>query len=58
MDLTVFMLDKLIVNRNILEDERYKYIFSVDVLNKLVSNGIPFRDAYKEIGKEIKERNI
>jgi len=53
INIAAFMMDKLIVNRNILDDERYKYLFSVEEVNKLVLKGVPFRDAYKQVGKEI-----
>jgi len=43
------------VNQNILEDPKYDYLFSVDTLNELVLNGVPFRDAYKKMGMEINE---
>ncbi len=55
IDIAAFMMEKLIINRNILEDGRYKYLFSVDVLNKLVLQGTPFRDAYKIVSKNIKD---
>ncbi len=47
------MLSNLVVNDNILTDEKYKYIFSVEAVNQLVIKGIPFREAYKQIGNEI-----
>ena len=53
IDIAAFMMDKLIINRNIMDDDRYKYVFSVEEVNKLVLQGIPFRDAYKQVGKEI-----
>lgn len=55
IDMAAFMMDKLKINENILNDERYKYLFSVDELNKLVLQGTPFRDAYKIVGKDIAE---
>ncbi len=58
LDIAAFMMDKLIINRNILEDDRYKYLFSVDVVNQLVIEGTPFRDAYKIVGKDINEGNF
>jgi argininosuccinate lyase len=48
-----YMVGKITVNRNILDDERYRYLFSVDALNTLVLEGVPFRDAYKQVGMEI-----
>jgi argininosuccinate lyase len=36
-----------------LEDEKYKFLFSVEEVNKLVLAGVPFRDAYVQVGKTI-----
>jgi argininosuccinate lyase len=47
------MIEHMVVKENILEDEKYKFLFSVEEVNKLVLSGIPFRDAYKKIGLEI-----
>jgi len=49
------MLSNITIKENILADEKYKYIFSVEEVNKLVLKGTPFRDAYKQIGKAIEE---
>jgi argininosuccinate lyase len=53
--MTGLMLSHTQVKDNILEDEKYKFLFSVEEVNKLVLAGVPFRDAYKKIGKEIEE---
>ena len=55
--MTRFMLDKIEVRQNILDDEKYDYIFSVELVNELVQKGITFRDAYREVGKRIAEGN-
>ncbi|MDB5280278.1 MAG: argH [Ferruginibacter sp.] len=47
------MLSNVEVKRNLLQDEKYKYLFSVEEVNKLVLQGIPFRDAYKKVGLDI-----
>ncbi|TAM93096.1 MAG: argininosuccinate lyase [Chitinophagaceae bacterium] len=47
------MLGNIHVKKNILKDEKYQYLFSVEEVNKLVLKGMPFRDAYKEVGKDI-----
>jgi argininosuccinate lyase len=47
------MLDNVQIKDNILADEKYKYLFSVEEVNKLVLTGVPFRDAYKEVGRSI-----
>ncbi len=56
--MTSLMLSNVKVKENILEDEKYKYLFSVEEVNKLVLSGIPFRDAYKKIGIEIEQGNF
>lgn len=48
-----FMLHHINVNEHILDDERYSYLFTVEDVNNLVLNGIPFRDAYKQIGEQV-----
>jgi len=53
--MTKLMLANISIKENILEDEKYKYLFSVEEVNKLVLSGMPFRDAYKKVGKEIEE---
>lgn len=47
------MLASISVRENILQDEKYKYLFSVEAVNELVNKGIPFRDAYAQIGNQI-----
>lgn len=53
LEMMTFMADKLKVNRDILTDPKYTYLFSVEEVNKRVLQGIPFRDAYKQVGGEI-----
>jgi argininosuccinate lyase len=48
-----FMLDKIKINEELIMKEKYKYLFSVEETNKLVLQGVPFRDAYKQIGLAI-----
>lgn len=51
------MLSNIEVKENILSDEKYKYLFSVEEVNKLVLSGMPFRDAYKKVGLDIESGN-
>jgi argininosuccinate lyase len=53
LEIMTFSLSKIEVRKNILEDPKYDYLFSVDVLNEMVRDGVPFRDAYKEIAAQI-----
>ncbi|MDR1153828.1 MAG: argininosuccinate lyase [Bacteroidales bacterium] len=50
-----YMAEQITVNRDILDDDRYRYLFSVEALNELVLGGAPFRDAYRQVGMEIGE---
>ncbi|RFS24854.1 argininosuccinate lyase [Chitinophaga silvatica] len=47
------MLENIRIKDNILDDEKYQYLFSVEVVNNLVLQGVPFREAYKQIGMDI-----
>jgi argininosuccinate lyase len=58
LEILTFSLKEVKVNKSILEDPKYDYLFSVDTLNELVLGGIPFRDAYKKMGMEINEGNF
>lgn len=51
--ITTYMLENIIVKDNIISDEKYQYIFSVEVVNDLVLKGMSFRDAYKKVGMDI-----
>lgn len=52
------MLSNIIIEKEILSDEKYKFIFSVEEVNKLVIKGVPFRDAYQQIGEAIEKGNF
>jgi argininosuccinate lyase len=58
LQMATFMLQNISVNKNILDDPKYSYLFSVEEVNKSVLNGIPFRDAYKQIGLDIEQGNF
>jgi len=58
LEILEFMLEHIEVKKNILTDEKYKYIFSVESVNSKVLNGLPFREAYKEVALEIEEGNF
>lgn len=53
--MTGVMLSRISIRENILADERYKFLFSVEEVNKLVLQGVPFRDAYKKVGIDIEQ---
>jgi len=51
--MTRMMLDHIGVRDNILEEDKYKYLFSVEAVNQLVNQGVPFREAYRQVGNAI-----
>ena len=58
IEMTGLMLSNIEIKKDILSDSAYKYLFSVEEVNKLVNAGIPFRDAYKKVGLEIEAGNF
>lgn len=48
-----YMLRHIEVRTDILDDPKYDYLFSVEVVNRLVLSGVPFREAYRQVGLEI-----
>jgi argininosuccinate lyase len=57
LEMMHFSLSKIEVRKNITDDSKYDYLFSVDSLNEWVKQGIPFREAYQKMGKEIASGN-
>jgi len=55
LTMAAMVMERLEINRNILDDPKYDYIFSVEEVNKLVLEGIPFRDAYKKVAEMIEK---
>ena len=53
LQMAAYIMDKIKINEHILDDDRYLYIFSVEEVNRLASEGMPFRDAYKKVGLDI-----
>lgn len=53
LDVATFMLENIKVKENLLYDAKYDLLFSVERVNELVINGVPFRDAYRQVGAEI-----
>lgn len=53
LEMMRLMLSNMEVKHGILEDEKYKYLFTVEAMNELVNKGISYRDAYREIGNQV-----
>ncbi len=58
LDIAVFSMEKMDVKKDILNDEKYQYIFSVEAVDDLVMQGMPFREAYKKVAAEIASGNF
>ena len=55
LEMMQLMLSEMSVKEDILLDPKYTYLFSVEMVNELVNQGVPFRDAYKEVGNKIEK---
>ena len=53
--MTGLMLSRMTVKENLLSEDKYKYLFSVEEVNKLVQQGVPFREAYRKVGQDIEQ---
>ena len=58
IQLTKLMLSSIEIKEDILTDEKYKYLFSVEAVNELVNKGVAFRKAYKQVGDQIEKGNF
>ncbi|WP_075556082.1 argininosuccinate lyase [Parabacteroides timonensis] len=56
--MVTYMMREVKVNEHILDDDKYSLLFSVEEVNRLVLEGVPFRDAYKQVGLEIEAGNF
>jgi argininosuccinate lyase len=55
LDMANIMLQHIQVKDNLMDDEKYIYLYSVEVVNQLVMQGVPFREAYVQVGKSIED---
>lgn len=55
LEMTTYMLKHIELKDDILKDPKYAYLFSVEVVNELALNGLPFREAYQVVGKSIED---
>ena len=53
LQMTAYIINKMQVNKQLLDDPRYDLMFSVEEVNRLANEGMPFRDAYKKVGLDI-----
>ncbi|MEO9474228.1 MAG: argininosuccinate lyase [Cyclobacteriaceae bacterium] len=55
LEIADFALSQVVIKQEIINDPKYDYLFTVELVNELVLEGMPFRDAYKEVGKRVEE---
>lgn len=53
LDMTTYIVERIKVNEHLMDDSRYDAMFSVEEVNRRAAAGVPFRDAYKQVGLEI-----
>jgi len=58
IEMTGLMISNIVVKKDLLLNKQYQFLFSVEEVNKLVLQGVPFRDAYKQIGNDIDKGNF
>jgi argininosuccinate lyase len=58
LNILLLVLPQIKINPTILTDEKYSYLFSVEAVNDLVKKGMPFRDAYKQVGNDIDNKTF
>ncbi|RYY89185.1 MAG: argininosuccinate lyase [Chitinophagaceae bacterium] len=58
LQMTALMLENLDVRADILKEDKYRYVFSVEAVNELVNEGVPFREAYRRVGNDIEAGNF
>lgn len=58
LQMTTYIMNEIKVNEHILDDDKYLLIFSVEEVNRLAREGMPFRDAYKKVGLDIEAGNF
>ena len=54
IQMTLLMLSNIRINKGVIDDPKYDYLFTVEEVNRLVLDGVPFREAYKTVGKQVK----
>lgn len=53
LHMALLMLEEIVVHEDLLTREKYRYIYTVEKINELVNQGIPFRKAYRQVGAEV-----
>jgi len=57
LDILIFAMPQLKITEGFMNQEKYDSIYTVENINDLIKNNIPFRDAYKQVGMEVENGN-
>ena len=55
LDIVAYAVENMEVRRDVMEDPKYRLAFTVEEVNRRVAEGVPFRDAYRQVGMEVQE---
>ncbi|MBQ0081587.1 MAG: argininosuccinate lyase [Alistipes sp.] len=55
LDICSYMLDYIEINEDIVSGKLYEHLFTVEEVNRMVLLGIPFREAYKQVGQQVNQ---
>jgi argininosuccinate lyase len=58
LQMAIMMLSAIEVKKDLLKDDKYRYLFTVEAVNQLVSQGVPFREAYQQVGRQVEEASF
>ena len=58
LDICIFAIENISVAENLMDRPEYQVAYSVDVVNRLVKEGTPFRDAYKQVGMALQQKDF
>lgn len=58
LEMVILMLENIVIETDILSDKKYDNIFSVETVNRMVVQGVPFRDAYQQVSKLIENNEF
>lgn len=55
LSILIFSVEHIEVKRNLLQHPQYTYLYTVEAVNELVMQGVPFREAYQQVGKAVED---
>ncbi len=58
LEMAEYMLQHIQINTGLVDQQKYEYLFTVEEVNRLVLSGVPFREAYIQVGKDVNSGNF